>query len=227
MNDEVVSNFLKEIDLMIQLEHANIVKFISACLELDNLCILTEYISNGSLYNLLKSRPDIAFKYKVKMANEAAKGMEFLHACTPPVIHRDLKSLNLLVGKDYVLKVCDFGVSKVLESDDGLATKLGTTAWMAPECLIDQRYTKESDVYSFGVVMWEMLTHKIPYEDIRSPVRIMSLIVEGEKPVIPPGFDNAYVTLLTVCWDNDTNKRPTFAQITQRLSALCAAYNIS
>ena len=92
---------------------------------------------------------------RLSMAYDVAKGMNYLHKRNPPIVHRDLKSPNLLVDKKYTVKVCDFGLSR-LKANTFLSSKsaAGTPEWMAPEVLRDEPSNEKSDVYSFGVILW-------------------------------------------------------------------------
>ncbi|XWS18504.1 hypothetical protein CRYUN_Cryun32bG0049600 [Craigia yunnanensis] len=98
-----------------------------------------------------------------------ARGMNYLHHCNPPIIHRDLKSSNLLVDKNWIVKVGDFGLSR-LKHETYLTTKTGkeTPQWMAPEVLRNEPSDEKSDVYSLGVILWELATEKIPWDNLNS-----------------------------------------------------------
>lgn len=99
-----------------------------------------------------------------RVACGAARGMTYLHSGTPPVLHRDLKSANILLDDSYTAKVCDFGLSRLKAQERSMTGNCGTVQWMAPEVLANQRYAEPADVYSFGTIVWEMLTGECPYE---------------------------------------------------------------
>jgi len=114
--------------------------------------------------------------------------MNFLHSCSPKVLHRDLKSQNILLDSDMHAKVADFGLSK-LTSDDisTMTTNLGTVQWTAPEILQGEvHYSTAVDIYSYGIVMWEVSTGRIPYSDKKTPVQIAMQVCSGERPPITP-----------------------------------------
>ncbi|KAF8006832.1 hypothetical protein BT93_K0982 [Corymbia citriodora subsp. variegata] len=149
--------FLREVAIMKRLRHPNIVLFMGAVTEPPKLSIVTEYLSRGSLYRLLHkpgAREMSDERRRLNMALDVAKGMNYLHKRNPPIVHRDLKSPNLLVDKKYTVKVCDFGLSR-LKPRTFLSSKsaAGTPEWMAPEVLRDEPSNEKSDVYSFGVIL--------------------------------------------------------------------------
>lgn len=129
-----VRDFRLEVSLLSKLRHPNIVLFLGAVITPPQLAIITSYISRGSLFRLLhRTRTDIDPKRRLGFALDIAKGVNHLHSCSPPIVHRDLKSPNLLVDKDWSVKVCDFGLSQVKHATF-LTSKShgGTPEWMAP-----------------------------------------------------------------------------------------------
>ncbi|XP_074269128.1 serine/threonine-protein kinase CTR1-like isoform X2 [Silene latifolia] len=162
--------FLREVAIMKRLRHPNIVLFMGAITEPPNLAIVTEYLCRGSLYRLLHKsggREVLDERRRLSMAFDVAKGMNYLHKRNPPIVHRDLKSPNLLVDKKYTVKVCDFGLSR-LKANTFLSSKsaAGTPEWMAPEVLRDEPSNEKSDVYSFGVILWELATLQQPWSNL-------------------------------------------------------------
>ena len=102
-------------------------------------------------------------------ALDAAKGMLYLHAHSPPIIHRDLKSANLLVDKHWRVKVCDFNLSKLMEENSVMSSMAATNPrWLAPEVLSGQPGQLPADVWAFGTVMWELMTWRLPFEDLNT-----------------------------------------------------------
>ncbi|PWA41625.1 serine/threonine-protein kinase, active site protein [Artemisia annua] len=125
---------------------------------------------SGSLFRLLqRNTTKLDWRRRVHMAMDIARGMNYLHHCHPPIIHRDLKSSNLLVDKNWNVKVGDFGLSRI-KHETYLTTKTGkgTPQWMAPEVLRNEQADEKSDIYSFGVVLWELTTEKIPWDTLNS-----------------------------------------------------------
>lgn len=146
---------------MATMRHQNVVAFLGTCYPPP--CIITEFCAMGSLDTVLRrAKTDPAFarelpwNRRLGIAVDAAKGMHFLHTCTPPILHRDFKSPNLLVDANWCAKVADFNLSKRETpgmSHAGTLTK-NNPRWLAPEMLAGDIPTKAADVFSFGVVMW-------------------------------------------------------------------------
>jgi len=158
-----------------------------------------------------------SFHLRIKILMEAAKGVRFLHSQTPVVIHRDLKSHNLLLNSNWDTKVCDFGISRVKEMTATM-TQVGTPQWMAREILLGQKYSEKADVYSFGVIIWETIFIKKPYEGIH-PLRVISMVAhEAYKlPVSNEQIPEELQLLIKKCFSNQPQKRPDFNEIVSTL----------
>jgi len=221
---EQVDAFCKEASLMCQLNHTNIVGFIGAVTEPSNLAIITQYCARGSLADLLLDQSIwMNFRVKVKFALEAAQGMLYLHKSNPVILHRDLKSDNLLVTEDWTIKVADFGLTRFI-SEKKQMTQVGTPMWMAPEIIMGKTYTERADVYAFGIILWEILTRLEPYEE-KEPMQIVVEVVnEGLRPTLPAEYvGSPLVPLMRDCWHTDPEKRPPFEKIVERLRAILDA----
>ncbi|KAL1181659.1 hypothetical protein V6Z11_A02G065500 [Gossypium hirsutum] len=169
-SDDVIHSFRQEVSLMKRLRHPNVLLFMGAVTSPQRLCIVTEFLQRGSLFRLLqRNAAKLDRKRRVHMALDIARGMNYLHHCNPTIVHRDLKSSNLLVDKNWTVKVGDFGLSR-LKHATFLTTKTGkgTPHWMAPEVLRNEPSDEKSDIYSFGVILWELATGKIPWENLNS-----------------------------------------------------------
>lgn len=143
-----------------------ILQFVGACKKPPVFCIITEYLSGGSLRKYLHQQEPHSLPHSLvlKLALDIARGMQYLHS--QGILHRDLKSENLLLGEDMSVKVADFGIS-CLESQCGSAKGFtGTYRWMAPEMIKEKHHTKKVDVYSFGIVLWELLTALTPFDNM-------------------------------------------------------------
>ncbi|KAL4452237.1 hypothetical protein ABPG75_007899 [Micractinium tetrahymenae] len=227
----------KEAAMMASLRHPSIVMYLGVCL--DPPAVVTEYCARGSLNDVLKrarSSPLLAAQLdwarRLNMALDAAKGMLYLHSCSPPIIHRDLKSANLLVDKHWRVRVCDFNLSRVMEDSAVLSSVAATNPrWLAPEILSGKGYTKVSDVYSFGICMWELLTWQVPWGEY-GPWQVVAMVTESSaRPEVPPpeelptgsfGGEGDYLQLMQECWSQDPAARPTFELIISRLRRMLA-----
>ena len=218
---EQIDSFCQEASLMCQLNHPNIVGFIGAVTEPSNLCILTQYCNRGSLADiLLENTVDMNFHMKLQCALDAANGMLYLHNSNPVILHRDLKSDNLLVTNDWTVKVADFGLTRFI-SEKKQMTQVGTPMWMAPEIIMGRKYTEKADVYAFGIILWEILTREEPYEE-KEPMQIVVEVVnEGLRPTVRTELlDAPLVPLMRDCWHTEPGSRPTFEKIVERLRAI-------
>ncbi|KAL7683076.1 putative protein kinase domain, actin-depolymerizing factor [Plasmopara halstedii] len=219
LTDKILGDYKQEVALLRKLKHPNIVLFIGACTD-PKLMILTEYCSRKSLFEVIHSNnfETIPWKFKVRMMLDAARGIQYLHSMR--IIHRDIKSHNFLVDDDWRVKVADFGISKVLDSDTAF-TQCGTTGWVAPEVLLDEDlgYTFKADNWSFAIVMWEMIANGLQNPFIgMAPIKFYNKTINaGIRPPIPEGMDSEYINLIIECWKSDAADRPSFDVIVSRL----------
>jgi serine/threonine protein kinase len=155
------------------------------------------------------------------MALDVVKGMNYLHRCSPPVVHRDLKSPNLLVDKNWTVKVGDFGLSR-LKHNAFLSSKssAGTPEWMAPEVLRNELSDEKSDVYSFGVILWELSTLQQPWAGM-NPIQVVGVVgFQHRRLPIPEDVDPAIANIIQACWRMDPRQRPTFSEIMNELKVM-------
>ncbi|KAL8166513.1 hypothetical protein V2J09_008012 [Rumex salicifolius] len=219
---DVLVQFKSEAEMMIRLRHPNVVLFMGAVTRPPNLSILTEFLPRGSLFKLLhRSSGHIDEKRRMKMAVDVAKGMNCLHTSHPTIVHRDLKTPNLLVDNNWVVKVCDFGLSR-LKHHTFLSSKstAGTPEWMAPEVLRNEQSNEKCDIYSFGVILWELATLRIPWHGL-NPMQVVGVVGFQDKRLeIPKEVDTVVTQIIQDCWENDPSLRPSFAQLIPRLRGL-------
>lgn len=218
-SDELIVSFRQEVSLMRRLRHPNILLFMGAVLSPQRLCIVTEFLPRGSLFRLLQRNTNkLDWRRRIHMALDIARGMNYLHHCNPPIIHRDLKSSNLLVDKNWTVKVGDFGLSR-LKHETFLTTKTGkgTPQWMAPEVLRNEPSDEKSDVYSFGVILWELVTETIPWDNLNSMQVIGAVGFMNQRLELPKDLDPRMVSIIESCWLIDPQRRPSFQELLERL----------
>ncbi|OAY44153.1 serine/threonine-protein kinase EDR1 [Manihot esculenta] len=217
-----LAEFKREVRIMRRLRHPNVVLFMGAVTRPPNLSIITEFLPRGSLYRILH-RPhcQIDEKRRIKMALDVARGMNCLHASIPTIVHRDLKSPNLLVDKNWNVKVCDFGLSR-LKHNTFLSSKstAGTPEWMAPEVLRNEPSNEKCDVYSFGVILWELATLRLPWSGM-NPMQVVGAVgFQNRRLEIPKDVDPLVARIIIECWQTEPNLRPSFAQLAVALKPL-------
>ncbi|KAI9195565.1 hypothetical protein LWI28_016111 [Acer negundo] len=227
-SDDVIHSFRQEVSLMKRLRHPNILLFMGAVTSPQRLCIVTEFLPRGSLFRLLqRNTTKLDWRRRILMALDIARGMSYLHHCNPPIIHRDLKSSNLLVDKHWTVKVGDFGLSR-LKHETYLTTKngKGTPQWMAPEVLRNEPSDEKSDVYSFGVILWELATEKIPWDNLNSMQVIGAVGFINQRLEIPKDVDPQWASIIESCWHSDPQLRPSFQELLEILRDLQRKYTI-
>ncbi|KAK6118795.1 hypothetical protein DH2020_047486 [Rehmannia glutinosa] len=208
----------KTIMTQIQVQHENVVRFIGACTKLPHLCIVTEYMPGGSLYDYLhKNHLVLKLPQLLKFAIDVCKGMEYLHQKN--VIHRDLKTANLLMDTCKVVKVADFGVARFQNKGGVMTAETGTYRWMAPEVINHQPYDQKADVFSFAIVLWELVTAKIPY-DTMTPLQAALGVRQGLRPELPENAHPKLLDLMQRCWGALPSDRPSFSEIRIELEEL-------
>nr|VDD47175.1 unnamed protein product [Brassica oleracea] len=225
---EIIQSFRQEVSLMRRLRHPNVLLFMGAVTSPPRLCIVSEFLPRGSLFRLLqRNTSKLDWRRRINMAMDIARGMNYLHSCSPPIIHRDLKSSNLLVDKNWTVKVADFGLSRI-KHETYLTSKSGkgTPQWMAPEVLRNESADEKSDIYSFGVVLWELATEKIPWETLNSMQVIGAVGFMNQRLEIPKDIDPLWIALMESCWHSDTKLRPTFRELMEKLRELQKKYSI-
>ncbi|KAK8551739.1 hypothetical protein V6N12_040363 [Hibiscus sabdariffa] len=248
LNENLRKEFTQEVNIMRKIRHKNVVQFIGACTSPPTLCIVTEFMSGGNIYDLLhKQKSGFKLPFLLKVAIDVSKGMSYLHQNS--IMHRDLKAANLLMDENGVVKVADFGVARVQAQPGVMTAETGTYRWMAPEtmtalminiiCLssfnqlsdilsalgpwkvIEHKpYDHKADVFSFGVVLWELLTGKLPYENLTPLQAAVGVVQKGLRPVIPKHTHPNLVELLERCWQQDPSLRPEFSEISNILEDL-------
>lgn len=210
--------FQQEVMMLAHLKHSNIVRFIGGCYKPMVWCIVTEYAKGGSVRQFLNRRQNkklVPLRLAVKQALDVARGMEYVHGFG--LIHRDLKSDNLLIASDRSIKIADFGVARIEVLTEGMTPEKGTYRWMAPEMMQNRSYTQKVDVYSFGVVLWELITGVLPYQNLTDVQLAFAVVNKGLRPTVPDDCLPVLSQIMTRCWDADPNVRPSFSQVVKML----------
>lgn len=229
--------FDREVAIMAKVNHENLVMFHGVVSISRPFRIITEFCGGGCCFELLHNEEDIdlVWAQQHKMCFDVASAIEYLHNFSPKIIHRDLKSLNLLLGRPVtcstdkpVVKVSDFGLSRMQDTtgNDGAWGKMtiaaGTCHWMAPEVFTQSDYDELVDVYSFAMIMFEIICREIPFEE-EEPATVGRLIIKGERPdleAVPPDCPPKLRDLMIQGWSQDPKKRPPFSTIVADLLPL-------
>ncbi|XP_074591011.1 serine/threonine-protein kinase STY46-like isoform X2 [Curcuma longa] len=216
VNIDMQREFAQEVFIMRKVRHKNVVQFIGACTRPPKLCIVTEFMSGGSVYDYLHKQKGI-FKLPalLRVAIDISKGMNYLHQNN--IIHRDLKAANLLMDENEVVKVADFGVARVKVESGVMTAETGTYRWMAPEVIEHKPYDHKADVFSFGIVLWELLTAKLPYEYLTPLQAAVGVVQKGLRPTVPKNAHPKLAALLERCWKQEPTDRPDFSEILETL----------
>ncbi|ERM96940.1 serine/threonine-protein kinase HT1 [Amborella trichopoda] len=205
--------FSSEVALLSRLFHPNIVEFIAACKKPPVYCIITEYMSQGTLRMFLhKKEPySLPIEMILRFALDISRGMLYLHS--QGVIHRDLKSDNLLLNDEMCVKVADFGTSCLETQCRSTKGFMGTYRWMAPEMIKEKPYTRKVDVYSFGIVLWELATALVPFQEMTPVQAAYAVSHKNARPYLPADCSPALANLIRQCWSRNPAKRPDFSSI--------------
>ncbi|CAG0913572.1 unnamed protein product [Notodromas monacha] len=212
---------LREVYFMRKLQHPNIVRFFGVCSSPGTpSCIIMELCQGNSLMDYLKKHREIGIapNLVVTWAKEIAEGMHYLHS--HKIVHRDLKSPNVLIARDGAVKISDFGTSRKWATESGEwkmksveMTFAGTIPWMSPEMVRSEKCSEKVDVWSYGVVLWELLTCEIPYKDVERSSVIYGIGMEKLKLPVPSTCPDGFQLLLTQCWALKPINRPSFRHI--------------
>ncbi|KAG4971936.1 hypothetical protein JHK85_038357 [Glycine max] len=223
---ENMEDFCNEISILSRLRHPNaviypvmklyaVILFLGACTKPPRLSMVTEYMELGSLYYLMHlsgQKKKLNWRRRLRMLRDICKGLMCIHRMK--VVHRDLKSANCLVNKHWTVKICDFGLSRIMtESPMRDSSSAGTPEWMAPELIRNEPFTEKCDIFSLGVIMWELCTLNRPWEGVPPERVVYSVAHEGSRLEIPEG---PLGRLISECWA-ECHQRPSCEEILSRL----------
>ncbi|CAL5014372.1 unnamed protein product [Urochloa decumbens] len=205
---EDLNIIMQEIDLLKNLNHKNIVKYLGSLKTRSHLHIILEYVENGSLANIIKPNKFGPFPESLVAVYiaQVLEGLVYLHE--QGVIHRDIKGANILTTKEGLVKLADFGVAtKLTEADINTHSVVGTPYWMAPEVIEMSGVCAASDIWSVGCTVIELLTCAPPYYDLQ-PMPALFRIVQDVHPPIPEGLSPEITDFLRQCFQKDAMQRP-------------------
>ncbi|KAK2665893.1 hypothetical protein Ddye_004467 [Dipteronia dyeriana] len=212
---ENMEDFCNEISILSRLRHPNVILFLGACAKPPRLSMVTEYMEMGSLYYLIHlsgQKKKLSWRRRLKMLRDICRGLMCIHRMK--IVHRDLKSANCLVNKHWTVKICDFGLSRIMTvSPIRDSSSAGTPEWMAPELIRNEPFTEKCDIFSFGVIMWELYTLNRPWEGVLPERVVYAVANERSRLEIPEG---PMGRLISDCWA-EPQERPNCEEILSRL----------
>lgn len=229
--------FSQEVVVWHKLDHPNVTKFIGAMLGHAELniqtdsgqigmpsnicCVVVEYLAGGALktYLIKNRRRKLAFKVVVQLALDLARGLSYLHS--QKVVHRDVKTENMLLDKTRTVKIADFGVARVeAQNPNDMTGETGTLGYMAPEVLNGNPYNRKCDVYSFGICLWEIYCCDMPYPDLSFSEVTSAVVRQNLRPEIPRCCPSSIANVMKRCWDANPDKRPEMDEVVSLLEAI-------
>jgi tRNA A-37 threonylcarbamoyl transferase component Bud32 len=226
-SQDALVEFKQEASIMATMRSDYIVPLRGVCLESPHFCMVMEWMPKGSLYSLLQNSPELPLPTLYRMALDIGYGLYHLHEAG--ILHRDLKSMNVLLDDRLRAKLTDFGLSKVkseMVSTSSSQGMKGTLGWMAPELFDEKPQTSQaSDIYAYGMILWELIIrpYHIPFKGLAPASLISAKLTRGEKQeAIPEKCPPKYAELIRWCWQTP-QKRPSAQQIAKSLRSLWEA----
>jgi len=235
------TSFQQEVAVWHKLKHPNVTTFIGASMGTSDLripqknatsndrsslparacCVVVEYLAGGTLkqYLIKNRRKKLAYKIVIQLALDLARGLSYLHS--KKIVHRDVKTENMLLDTQRNLKIADFGVARVeAQNPQDMTGETGTLGYMAPEVLEGKPYNHRCDVYSFGICLWEIYCCDMPYPDL-SFVEVSSAVVrQNLRPEIPRCCPSSLANIMRKCWDANPDKRLEADEVVKLLEAI-------
>ncbi|KAK9201615.1 hypothetical protein WN944_016821 [Citrus x changshan-huyou] len=235
------ASFRQEVAVWQKLDHPNVTKFIGASMGTTNLkipsqsatsdshnslpsracCVVVEYLPGGTLKKFLirNKRKKLAFKVVIQIALDLARGLSYLHS--KKIVHRDVKTENMLLDANRTLKIADFGVARVeAQNPRDMTGETGTLGYMAPEVLDGKPYNRKCDVYSFGICLWEIYCCDMPYPDLSFTDVSSAVVRQNLRPDIPRCCPSSLASIMRKCWDANPDKRPVMDEVVKLLEAV-------
>ncbi|OVA04893.1 Protein kinase domain [Macleaya cordata] len=223
--------FQTEVLLLSRLHHRNLVNLVGYCVDKGQHMLIYEYMSNGSLENILYNEGEkvLSWEERLQVALDISHGIEYLHeGAVPPVIHRDLKSANILLDRTMRAKVADFGLSKEEVYDGRKSGLKGTYGYMDPDYISSNKLTKKSDIYSFGIIIFELITGIHPQQNLMEYVNLAAMSSDGVDEILDKHIvgkcNIEEVRLLSgiahKCLNKLPRRRPSIGDVSQAISRI-------
>ncbi|KAL0450418.1 UNVERIFIED_CONTAM: Calcium/calmodulin-regulated receptor-like kinase [Sesamum latifolium] len=220
--------FQTEVSLLARLHHRNLVNLVGYCIDKGQRMLVYEYMSNGSLENLIYNDEEqvLSWEDRLQIALDISHGIEYLHdGAVPPVIHRDLKSANILLDHSMRAKVADFGLSKEEVFDGHNSGLKGTYGYIDPVYISTNNFTTKSDVYSFGIILFELITAIHPHQNLMEYVNLAAMSSDGVDEIIDTkivGKCNleevrSLAKIAHRCLHKTTRRRPSIGEVSQAI----------
>uniref|UniRef100_A0A1I7SFU4 Protein kinase domain-containing protein n=1 Tax=Bursaphelenchus xylophilus TaxID=6326 RepID=A0A1I7SFU4_BURXY len=206
-----------DIDKLVKLNHPNVIKTLGISSKEIYPCIIMEYCEQGGLFDVLR-RTHVDKKLFIDWSKGIAAGMQYLHSLK--IVHRDLKSPNILVDNANTVKICDFGSLYSWDKTympSVVMSVCGTSQWMSPEMMKNEPCNEKVDVWSFGVVLWELLFQEVPYKNLPPMAIMFNVGSDRLKLHIPRTAPDCYKLLLKICFAKRPRNRPSFTSILNHL----------
>ncbi|XP_024018778.1 serine/threonine-protein kinase STY13 [Morus notabilis] len=234
------ASFRQEVAVWHKLDHPNVTKFVGASMGASDLkippknpsdgysshpskacCVVVEYLPGGTLKQFLirNRRKKLAFKVVIQLALDLSRGLSYLHS--KKIVHRDVKTENMLLDAHRNLKIADFGVARVeAQNPRDMTGETGTLGYMAPEVLDGKPYNRRCDVYSFGICLWEIYCCDMPYPDLSFADISSAVVRQNLRPEIPRCCPSSLANIMRKCWDGNADKRLEMDEVVRLLEAI-------
>ncbi|OMO52589.1 hypothetical protein CCACVL1_29178 [Corchorus capsularis] len=220
--------FHTEVSLLGRLHHRNLVNLVGYCVDKGQRMLIYEFMSNGSLASILYSEEErsLSWEERLQIALDISHGIEYLHeGAVPPVIHRDLKSANILLDQSMRAKVADFGLSKEEVYDGRNSGLKGTYGYIDPEYISTNKFTMKSDIYSFGVIIFELITAIHPHQNLMEYVNLAAMSPDGVDEILAKQLVGKckiedvrdLAKIAHRCLHKSPRKRPSIGEVTQAI----------